>query len=164
MPLHNCTYSTKERKSALKDKRIWNWLCYEPESTINVKIQSPKPNWMNYHMEDIISLGRIVDYKMSLHLLHSVLHSYILIFRYSQQDILEVWYFTHWNLNREWVPIKNITKRKDIMLWYYHRNTLCIDCLSNSWTRNFMPTWTNAILALLHHVIVWKSFRESFIN
>ena len=49
---------------------------------LNVYIQPSEPDRMKYHMKSIKSLGSSIEYKMSLYLLHSPLHSQVLSLRY----------------------------------------------------------------------------------
>lgn len=126
-------------------------------------IESPKPNGMKNHMENIEPPGRRIELKMSSHLYHSPMHSYMLPWRYTHQYVLQVWNIFGRNLYRKWFPIQNITKRWHIVLGDKHRNTACVYGLNNPRARHFIPARAETKLAFPHHIIVWHTFWKVFV-
>jgi len=127
---------------------------------MNSNIQSTKPNRMKNHVEDIKPLWRRINLEVPPYLQHSSLHSYVLPWRYTCQYLLQAGDITHRNLNREWLPIQDITKRWHVMIWNQHWNAPSVERLDNSGTCNFITTWTKAKLASPHHFIVRYPFWE----
>ena len=121
---------------------------------VDSKVQSSKPYGMKDHVKDIESLGRRVHLKVPSYLYHSPLHSYILSWRNTQQNFLQLGNVLNRNLNGKRLPIQNITERRDIVIRNENRHTPCVDCLHYPGTCYLVPTRTKAELALPQHIIV----------
>lgn len=125
------------------------------------EVESSKPNRMKDHMEHIKSFRGRMYLKVSPNLSHPSLHPYILTRRNPHQDLLQVWNVLNRKLDRETLPVQDVTERRDIMLRDENRNTPGVDCLHHPGASHLIPTWAKTELALPKHVIVrnttlWK--------
>lgn len=107
---------------------------------------------------------RVIHHEMLLHRLQSPLHPYILPWCYAHKNLLEVWNVLDRDLDREGLPVKNITEWQHIIGINGNRHALVVDCLHDSWASNFISTWAKAEPALLHQVDVGHSFGEVLVD
>lgn len=119
---------------------------------------------MKNHVVKIISLRRRIDHKMPLHLLHSPLHTRVLLCGNPHQYLLNHRYVLHVNLHRKRLPIQYIAERRNVAVGDQHWNAFCINSLRHSWAGHLVATGAEAELALPHHVLVGHSSGELFID
>ena len=131
---------------------------------VDSKVQSSKPYRMKDHVKDIESLGGRVHLKVPPNLYHSPLHSYILSWRYTQQNFLQFRNLLNRNLNGKRLPVQNITERRNIVIRNQNWDTPCVDCLHHSRTRHLVPTGTKTEPALPQHLIVRHTLRKVLLN
>ena len=105
-----------------------------------------------------------MNLKVSSNLSYSSLHSYMLPWGNTHQNVLQDGYVFHWKLNWERLPIQNVTKRRNIVLWNEHRNTPCVNCFHHSRASDLIPTRAEAKLALPQHAIVRNTLWEVLVN
>lgn len=131
---------------------------------MKLNIDSPKPDRMKYHVENIVPLRREVNLKMSPHSHAHLLHLYVLPIRYPLQDLLQIRNLIHPDIHREPAPIQHIIERLRIMVLEQHRDASHVKPFHHSRASHFPSTGANAILAPPEHVVVRHIMRKVLVD
>lgn len=154
----------KQRTNVLPRQDIYSIHTSWIMNIVQSNIEPSEPNRMKCHMKNIEPFGRQIDLKMSPHHHSPPLHSYILPSRNSRQNILQVRDILDGNFYSKRFPVQDVAKRRDIMVFYEHRNAPRVQRFHHPRARHFITTRANAEPALPHHCWIRHTFWEIFVN
>ncbi|GMH30174.1 hypothetical protein Nepgr_032017 [Nepenthes gracilis] len=95
-----------------------------------------------------------MDLEMPPNLNNSSLHPNVLSCRYTHQNFLRVGYVLHRDLDREGLPIQDVTKWWNVVVGHENGHATGVDRLNNPRACGLVSARANAVSAVLHHAVV----------